>query len=399
MSSERAVLSAPPSRSGRSPGGHADDPSLALARTLIARPSITPDDHGCQALIAERLAACGFTIEPIVCAGVTNLWARHGTQTPLFCFAGHTDVVPTGPLAQWQTPPFEPTQIDGCLAGRGASDMKCAIAAMVVAAERFLARTSSPAGSIAFLLTSDEEGNAVDGTVRVVERLRARNERIDWCVIGEPTSVEQLGDMLKNGRRGSLSGRLVVAGRQGHIAYPHLARNPVHLLAPALSELAATEWDQGTDDFQPTSWQVSNLHAGTGATNIIPGEVEVLFNFRFAPSSSADSLRQRLEAVLVRHGLDFRIDWTVGAQPFHTGRGLLVEVTLAAIAAVTGVSAEVSTTGGTSDGRFLKDVCGELLEFGAVNRTAHALDERVSLDTPALLADVYEGILERLLTR
>jgi len=375
----------------------AADPALALSRTLIGLPSVTPDDQGCQALIAQRLAACGFVIEPLVSGSVTNLWARRGTTAPLFCFAGHTDVVPTGPVDRWTTPPFVATEVDGELAGRGASDMKCAIAAMVVATERFVARQPAHAGSIAFLLTSDEEGPATDGTVQVVERLRARGERIDMCVIGEPTSVERVGDMLKNGRRGSLSGRLVVNGRQGHIAYPHLAKNPIHLVAPALAELAAIEWDQGNEDFQPTAWQVSNLHAGTGAGNIIPGHAEVMFNFRFAPSSSAASLKQRLEAVLARHGLDYQLDWTLGAEPFHTGRGRLVETAIEAIASVTGVTPDVSTTGGTSDGRFIKDICGELIEFGARNLTAHAIDERVSIDTPAVLAKVYERMLDQLL--
>lgn len=376
-----------------------DDPALSLSAALIARPSVTPDDHGCQTLIGERLAQAGFILEPITCGQVTNLWARRGTRGPLFCFAGHTDVVPTGPLAAWRTPPFTPTVVDGELVGRGACDMKCAIAAMVVAVERFVARHPDPDGSIAFLLTSDEEGPAIDGSVQVVEQLRARGEFLDYCVIGEPTSVDRLGDMLKNGRRGSLSGRLVVRGKQGHIAYPHLADNPVHRLAPALTELASLQWDQGNEDFQPTAWQVSNLHAGTGAGNIIPGTIEVLFNFRFAPCSTADALRQQLEAVLSRHGLDFSIDWSLGGQPFHTGRGRLVEVAIEAIVAATGVTPEVSTTGGTSDGRFIKDICGELIEFGARNATAHAIDERVALDTPELLARAYEGMLERLLAR
>jgi succinyl-diaminopimelate desuccinylase len=330
---------------------------------------------------------------------VTNLWARRGTRGPLFCFAGHTDVVPTGPLDAWKTPPFEPTVVDGELVGRGACDMKCAIAAMVVACERFLERHPDPTGSIAFLLTSDEEGPAVDGSVRVVEHLRARGERIDYCVIGEPTSVDAVGDMLKNGRRGSLSGRLVVKGKQGHIAYPHLAANPVHLLAPALAELTTTRWDDGNEDFQPTAWQVSNIHAGTGAGNIIPGTVEVQFNFRFAPSSTAASLRERLESILRRHGLEFDLQWMLGGEAFHTGRGQLVEVAVESIRSVTGATPQVSTTGGTSDGRFIKDICGQLIEFGARNATAHAVDERVSIETPALLARIYEGMLERLLAR
>ena len=375
------------------------DPALELSRDLIARASVTPDDAGCQDLLAARLAAAGFVVESLTWGKVTNLWARRGTTGPLFCFAGHTDVVPTGPLDAWQTPPFQPTVVDGELVGRGACDMKCAIAAMVVACERFLARHPDPAGSIAFLLTSDEEGPAVDGSVRVVEHLRARGERLDYCVIGEPTSVEAVGDMLKNGRRGSLSGRLVVKGKQGHIAYPQLAANPVHLLAPALAELAGTRWDDGNEDFQPTAWQVSNIHAGTGAGNIIPGTVEVQFNFRFAPTSTAAGLRERFEAILRRHGLQFDLHWTLGGEPFHTGRGRLVEVAIESIHAATGMAPEVSTTGGTSDGRFIKDICGELIEFGARNATAHAVDERVSVETPALLAGIYEGMLERLLAR
>ncbi|MCA3105664.1 MAG: succinyl-diaminopimelate desuccinylase [bacterium] len=372
-------------------------PAFELSRELIARASVTPDDAGCQSLLAGRLAAAGFSVEPLTWGDVNNLWARRGTTGPLFCFAGHTDVVPTGPLGAWHTPPFEPSVVDGELVGRGACDMKCAIAAMVVACERFLARHPEPAGSIAFLLTSDEEGPAVDGSVRVVEHLRARGEHLDFCVIGEPTSVDAVGDMLKNGRRGSLSGKLVIKGKQGHIAYPHLAANPVHLMAPALAELTATRWDEGNEDFQPTAWQVSNIHAGTGAGNIIPGSVEIQFNFRFAPTSTAASLRERLESILHRHGLAFDLHWTLGGEPFHTGRGRLVDVAVKSIQAVTGRQPEVSTTGGTSDGRFIKDICGELIEFGARNATAHAVDERVSVETPALLAAIYEGMLDRLL--
>jgi succinyl-diaminopimelate desuccinylase len=374
-----------------------DEAAIALACELIRRPSVSPEDGGCQQVIGERLARAGFRLETLVSGATTNLWARRGEAGPLLCFAGHTDVVPTGPVERWSTPPFEPALVDGELRGRGASDMKCALAAMVVAVERFLARTPAPAGSIAFLLTSDEEAAATDGTVKVVERLAARGERIDWCVIGEPTSVDAVGDMLKNGRRGSLSGTLRVRGRQGHIAYPQLADNPIHRLAPALAELTAVHWDDGNEDFQPTSWQVSNIHAGTGAGNMIPGEVEVQFNFRYSPASTAEHLRARLEALLDRHGLDYAIQWTHGAQPFHTGRGRLVEVAVEAIRAATGRSPEVSTTGGTSDGRFIKDIASQLIEFGARNLTAHAVDERVSEDTPGLLAAAYEGMLDRLL--
>lgn len=374
-----------------------DEAAIALACELIRRPSVSPEDGGCQQVIGERLARAGFRLETLVSGSTTNLWARRGEAGPLLCFAGHTDVVPTGPVERWSTPPFEPVLVDGELRGRGASDMKCALAAMVVAVERFVARTPAPAGSIAFLLTSDEEAAATDGTVKVVERLAARGERIDWCVIGEPTSVEAVGDMLKNGRRGSLSGTLRVRGRQGHIAYPQLADNPIHRLAPALAELTAMHWDEGNEDFQPTSWQVSNIHAGTGAGNMIPGEVEVQFNFRYSPASTDQDLRARLEALLDRHGLDYAIQWTHGAQPFHTGRGRLVEVAVEAIRAATGRSPEVSTTGGTSDGRFIKDIASQLIEFGARNLTAHAIDERVSEDTPGLLAAAYEGMLDRLL--
>lgn len=374
-----------------------DEAAIALACELIRRPSVSPEDGGCQQVIGERLARAGFRLETLVSGSTTNLWARRGEAGPLLCFAGHTDVVPTGPVERWSTPPFEPALVDGELRGRGASDMKCALAAMVVAVERFLARTPAPTGSIAFLLTSDEEAAATDGTVKVVERLAARGERIDWCVIGEPTSVEAVGDMLKNGRRGSLSGTLRVRGRQGHIAYPQLADNPIHRLAPALAELTAVHWDDGNEDFQPTSWQVSNIHAGTGAGNMIPGEVEVQFNFRYSPASTAEGLRARVETLLDRHGLDYVIQWTHGAQPFHTGRGRLVEVAVEAIRAATGRSPEISTTGGTSDGRFIKDITSQLIEFGARNLTAHAIDERVSEDTPGLLAAAYEGMLDRLL--
>ena len=374
-----------------------DEDALALACELIRRPSVSPEDGGCQQVLGERLARLGFRLEPVTSGNTTNLWARLGDLDPVFCFAGHTDVVPTGPIERWRTPPFEPTVVDGELVGRGASDMKCALAAMVVAVERFLARTPAPAGSIAFLLTSDEEAAATDGTVKVVERLAARGERIEWCVIGEPTSVDRVGDMLKYGRRGSLSGTLRVRGRQGHIAYPQLADNPIHRLAPALAELVALQWDDGNEDFQPTSWQVSNIRAGTGAGNMIPGEIEMQFNFRYSPQSTAQALRARVQALLDRHGLDCSIDWTHGAEPFHTGRGRLVEVAIEAISAATGSTPEVSTTGGTSDGRFIKDIATQLIEFGARNLTAHAIDERVSVQTPGLLAAAYEGMLDRLL--
>jgi succinyl-diaminopimelate desuccinylase len=371
--------------------------TLALARALIARPSITPDDAGCQVLIAERLRAIGFAIENVPSGGVANLWARHGTGSPLLCFAGHTDVVPPGPLAEWHSPPFEPVERDGKLYGRGAADMKTAVAAFVTASEAFLRAHPAPRGSIALLITSDEEGVATDGTVKVVERLAARGARIDYCVVGEPTSVERLGDTVKNGRRGSLSGRLVVRGIQGHVAYPHLARNPVHALAPALAELAATEWDRGNEHFPPTTWQVSNIRGGTGAANVIPGEVEVLFNFRFATSSTPERLERDVQAILDRHGLDYAIDWTVSAQPFLTERGALVDAVRESIRAVTGVETEVSTTGGTSDGRFIARICPQVIEFGVRNASIHKIDEHVALAEIEPLSAIYRGVLDRLL--
>jgi succinyl-diaminopimelate desuccinylase len=371
--------------------------TLALARALIARPSITPDDGGCQAMVAERLRAIGFAIENMPSGGVANLWARHGTESPLLCFAGHTDVVPPGPLGEWHSPPFEPVERDGKLYGRGAADMKTAVAAFVTASEAFLRAHPAHRGSIALLITSDEEGVATDGTVKVVERLAARGERIDYCVVGEPTSVERLGDTVKNGRRGSLSGRLVVRGIQGHVAYPHLARNPVHALAPALAELAATEWDRGDEYFPPTTWQVSNIRGGTGAANVIPGEVGVLFNFRFATSSTPESLEQDVQAILDRHGLDYAIEWTLSAQPFLTERGALVDAVRDSIRAVTGVETEVSTTGGTSDGRFIARICPQVVEFGVRNASIHKIDEHVALAEIEPLSAIFRGVLDRLL--
>jgi len=372
-------------------------PTLALARELIARRSLTPDDAGCQALIARRLAPLGFRLETIARNGVTNLWARLGDVRPLVCFAGHTDVVPTGPLEQWSSDPFVPTERDGYLYGRGAADMKGSVAAFVTATEAFLAGTADVRGSLALLVTSDEEGPSVDGTARVVERLLANGERIDYCVVGEPSSVDALGDMIKNGRRGTLSGTLTVRGVQGHIAYPHLARNPIHLVAPALAELAATRWDDGNEYFPPTTFQCSNIHAGTGAGNVIPGTLDVMFNFRYATASTRESLRERLEAILHRHALDYAIDWTGHGKPFVTARGRLVEVASAAIRAVVARTPALSTTGGTSDGRFIADVCDEIVELGPVNASIHKLDERVAIADLEPLAAIYRGILERLL--
>ena len=377
--------------------GTREPQALALARELIARRSITPEDGGCQALVAERLGRMGFRCEPMRFGEVSNLWARRGTASPLVCFAGHTDVVPTGPLGEWLSDPFVPTLRDGRLYGRGAADMKSSIAAFVVAVENFVAERPRHSGSIAMLLTSDEEGPALDGTARVVETLKARQEAIDYCIVGEPTSVDALGDMLKHGRRGSLSGRLTVRGIQGHVAYPHLARNPVHQLAPALAELAALRWDEGNEDFPPTTWQVSNIHAGTGAANVIPGSAVVDFNFRFSTESSEASLRERVEAVLRRHGLDYGIDWTLGAKPFLSKRGRLAEAVLGAVRANTGRHGELSTTGGTSDARFIIDICPEVLELGPVNASIHKLNEHIDLHDLEQLPRIYLDTLRALL--
>ncbi len=373
------------------------NPTLDLACELIARPSVTPEDAGCLELIAGRLQALGFTCERIDTGGVSNLWARRGQTGPVLCFAGHTDVVPAGPLDAWKTPPYTPTIIDGVLYGRGAADMKSSLAAFVTAIERFVASTPDHAGSIALLLTSDEEGIATHGTVKVVEALAARGERLDYCVVGEPTSVKTLGDMIKNGRRGSLSGTLRVKGKQGHVAYPHLARNPIHAFAPALAELAAIEWDRGNEFFPPTTWQVSNIHAGTGANNVIPGVCEVLFNFRFGSVSSADSLKARTHEVLDRHGLDYEIDWHLSGKPFITGRGRLVGALSAAIHDTLGVETELSTTGGTSDGRFIADICAEVVEFGPVNASIHQVNECIDAAAIEPLSVVYERTLHALL--
>jgi len=373
-------------------------PTLALARDLIAKRSVTPDDAGCQALVAERLAPLGFVCETLVVNGVTNLWARRGSSRPLMCFAGHTDVVPTGPVTAWHSDPFAPTVRDGYLYGRGAADMKGSLAAFVTAIEGFLAAHPDAPGSIALLLTSDEEGPSVDGTVKVVERLAAAGEKIDYCVVGEPSSVDDLGDMIKNGRRGTLSGTLTVHGVQGHIAYPHLARNPIHLVAPVLTELAAMQWDAGNEYFPPTTWQCSNIHAGTGANNVIPGTLEAQFNFRHSTESTRESLQQRFEEVLRRHQLPCDVAWTGWGKPFLTPRGRLADVATQAIREVTGRVPTLSCTGGTSDGRFIADICPEVIELGPVNATIHKLDERVRVADLEPLAAIYRGILARLLT-
>jgi succinyl-diaminopimelate desuccinylase len=371
--------------------------TLDLVRRLIACVSVTPEDGGCQPLIAARLAPLGFRAETIERNGTTNLWLRRGEQRPTVVFAGHTDVVPPGPREQWASDPFEPAVRDGVLYGRGASDMKSSLAAFAVAAEEFVRQHPAHGGSIALLLTSDEEGPATDGTVAVVERLTARGEEIDYCIVGEPTSVDRLGDVIKNGRRGSLSGRLVVRGVQGHVAYPHLARNPVHQAAPALAELAAETWDPGNAHFPPTTFQVSNIRAGTGALNVIPGTCEVEFNLRFAPVSTAGGLMQRIEQTLRRHGLDFEIAWTVGAQPFLTEPGRLSEAVAAAIELTTGRRPQLSTTGGTSDGRFLAAVCPQVVEFGPPNATIHKVDECIRVADLDPLKDIYRRTLEFLL--
>ncbi len=372
-----------------------------LLEALIARPSVTPEDAGCLDLLVEHLQPLGFVCELIESGPpefrVRNLWARRaGRSGRVLAFAGHTDVVPTGPLDRWDSDPFTPTVRDGHLYGRGSSDMKASLAAMVAAVHAFLAETPDPALGLAFLLTSDEEGPARDGTVVVCERLKARGEAPDFCIVGEPTSVERMGDMIKNGRRGTMSGRLRVQGVQCHIAYPHLGDNPIHRLAPALAELVGIRWDEGNDFFPPTSWQVSNIHAGTGASNIIPSECVVDFNFRFCTESSPESLQQRLEAVLQRHGLRYQLDWTIGGLPFLTRPGPLVTAVQRAIEQETGLRTELSTTGGTSDGRFIAQICPEVVECGPPNGTIHAVNERIALaDLPPLMG-IYHRSLQQL---
>lgn len=371
--------------------------ALELAKELIGRNSVTPQDCGCQQVLAERLKPLGFRCEPMRFGDVDNLWARRGGTHPVVCFAGHTDVVPTGPLSEWHSDPFVPTIRDGKLFGRGAADMKSSIAAFVVAVEAFVKERPNHSGSVALLITSDEEGPSVDGTVKVVAALKARNELIDYCIVGEPTSVDWLGDMLKNGRRGSLSGKLTVRGIQGHVAYPHLAKNPVHLLAPALAELARTEWDKGNESFPPTTWQVSNIHAGTGAGNVIPGSVTVDFNFRFSTESPDASLKARVESILKKHGLDYRVEWTLGAKPFLSRNGRLAKTVQEAAKRHTGRSAELSTTGGTSDARFIIDICPEVIELGPVNASIHKLDEHIEIAQLELLPRIYLDTLRALL--
>jgi len=371
--------------------------TLALAEALIALSSVTPDDQGCQQKLIDLLSPLGFDCESIVSGNVTNLWARRGQAQPLLVFAGHTDVVPTGPLDQWHSPPFLPTHRDGKLYGRGAADMKTSIAAMVVAVEEFIAAHPQHRGSIGFLITSDEEGPATDGTVIVCNLLRERGEQLDYCIVGEPSSAQELGDMIKNGRRGSMSGKLTVKGVQGHIAYPQLAKNPIHLVAPALAEIAAEHWDHGNEYYLPTSFQISNIHGGTGATNIIPGEVVIDFNFRFSTSSTVESLQQRVSALLDKHALEYDIKWIVSGLPFLTPRGILSDALCAAIKMETGVQAELSTTGGTSDGRFIAQICPQVVEFGPPNGSIHKIDEHIEVRYIEPLKNIYRHTLENLL--
>ncbi|MDH5392109.1 MAG: succinyl-diaminopimelate desuccinylase [Gammaproteobacteria bacterium] len=372
--------------------------TLELTKDLIARQSVTPEDAGCQQLMAERLKKIGFEITHLKSNGVTNLWARLGTEAPLFAFAGHTDVVPTGPAEKWTFPPFEPTEHQGHLYGRGTADMKGSLAAMITASETFIARYGQPKGSIAFLITSDEEGPATDGTVRVLEHIASSGEKIDWCLVGEPSSTSKLGDVVKNGRRGSLSATLTIMGKQGHVAYPHLAQNPVHIAMPVLDELTNTEWDKGNSSFPATTFQISNLHSGTGATNVIPGEIEVLFNFRFSTELNEESIKQRVTSILDRHKINYEIEWNLSGNPFLTDQGQLVEATKTAIKSVTGYDTELSTAGGTSDGRFIAPTGAQVIELGPLNKSIHQIDENVSIADLEQLSVIYAEILKNLLT-
>lgn len=374
--------------------------TLELTQQLISRKSLTPLDEGCIDIIGARLAPMDFNLEKMRHGEVDNLYARRGSASPIVCFAGHTDVVPTGPVAKWDSDPFTPTVRDGMLYGRGTADMKGSIAAFVAATERFVADYPQHKGSIALLLTSDEEGIAVDGTVRVVEALKERKELLDYCIVGEPTAVAKVGDTIKNGRRGSLSATLIVKGVQGHIAYPHLVKNPIHKAAPAIAELAATEWDKGNEYFPPTSWQISNIHGGTGATNVVPGTVEIQFNFRHSTASTVESLKQRIHAVLDKHGLEYDMQWeNSSGKPYLTPRGDLVEAVADAIKQVTGLDTELSTSGGTSDGRFIADICKQVLEVGPVNATIHKINECVSVNDLEALSEIYYLTLVKLLAK
>jgi len=375
--------------------------TLDLTIDLVSRPSVTPDDQGCQMLLAQRLAAIGFSLEHL-CFGqegdwTDNLWARRGTQSPVLAFAGHTDVVPTGPHVNWSSPPFEPEIRDGLLYGRGTADMKGSIAAFVTACERFVSQYPDHKGSIAFLITSDEEGPATGGTVKVIETLETRGEKIDWCIVGEPTSTAKVGDVVKNGRRGSLNGRLTVKGKQGHIAYPHLAKNPIHLLVPALTQLCAVEWDQGNEDFPPTSFQVSNLNSGTGVTNVIPGTADVVFNFRYSTEVTHKELQQQVQEILDHHDLNYDLKWELSGKPFRTASGALVDAVKQAIKSTTNYDTELSTSGGTSDGRFIAPTGAQVVELGPLNATIHQIDECVSVSDLDILSTIYETTLSKLL--
>jgi succinyl-diaminopimelate desuccinylase len=373
--------------------------TLELTEDLIRRDSVTPEDKGCQQLLADRLSAIGFEIEHLRFGDTDNIWARRGTTGPVFAFAGHTDVVPTGPVENWQSNPFEPEIRDGLLYGRGTADMKGSIAAMITACVRFVAEHPKHNGSIAFLITSDEEGPATGGTIKVIETLEDRNEKIDWCLVGEPSSTNKVGDVVKNGRRGSLNGYLTIKGKQGHIAYPHLAENPIHLMAPVLAELCALEWDQGNEDFPPTSFQVSNLNSGTGVTNVIPGDTDIIFNFRYSTESTHEQLQQTVVSVLDKHGLDFDLRWELSGKPFRTASGTLVDSVKTAIHAVTGYETELSTSGGTSDGRFIAPTGAQVVELGPLNATIHQVDECVSVADLDTLSDIYQTLLQHLFVK
>jgi len=372
-------------------------PTLQLACQLIEKASVTPEDVGCQALMITRLEAIGFSVENLRFGDVDNFWAIRGESGPILAFAGHTDVVPTGDERQWQTPPFEPTIKDGMLYGRGAADMKGSLAAMITACENFVAEYPNHSGRIAFLITSDEEGIAINGTVKVIEWLESRNEKINWCLVGEPSSTKDVGDIIKNGRRGSLGCELTVKGIQGHVAYPHLAKNPIHLVSPALAELAAENWDEGNDFFPATSFQVSNFNSGTGATNVIPGEAKIIFNFRFSTETTDEQLRERAETILQKHNFEYDINWSLSGQPFLTAAGELVDAAVNAIKKVTGRNTQLSTAGGTSDGRFIAPTGAQVLELGPVNATIHQINECVKAEDLDKLSDMYQQILVELL--
>lgn len=378
---------------------HADDPSLLLTQDLIRRPSVSPEDQGCLQVIAQRLEAVGFRIERMPFGPVENLWALHGTERPLLCFAGHTDVVPTGPREEWNTDPFEPVVRDGFLYGRGAADMKSGLAAMVVATERFVTKHPNHKGTLAYLLTSDEEGPSVDGTRRVMEVLEARNEKIDYCVVGEPSSTDKLGDMIKIGRRGSLSGKLTVHGVQGHVAYPHLADNPVHAVAPALAELAGRTWDKGNEFFQPTTFQISNISAGTGAPNVIPGELKARFNIRFSTEQTVERLQSTITEILNRHKVNYTLEWFVSGLPFFTAPGELSKAVVQAIQEKVNRTPDLSTTGGTSDGRFIAPTGAQVVELGVTNATIHKVNENTKVEDIVTLTQIYERVMELMLAK